>query len=493
MIGRFIEGGAFDGTLSDTNNLASVLMTKPEMADTIIYAYANAEGRENNVYNILHSMLQGTGRSAEAGKGIKTIGSREYMWHIKGSVQTARTITEPVQGDGYGFSRFILPLDIQYFSKGMVLRFEDGSTARVQEEPYMLGSSVHHVMVLMGASKEARVAGWALEPGKKVSKIFTAFEEGSEGGGMLMDTPAMLKNQINTLRTSGTMTGDAKMTKTVLQLKTKGKLTNYWLFQKQNDMYEQHWGDVERALWFSRYNKLYDGSIPMQGSNGNVIFTGSGIEEQLEGTNYYSVSELTEDLFRHMATTISGKMKGGVNKKILLVTGNGGCDEFDKLWRKMAATMRLTDTTFVTKLEGAKLRFGANFTSYIHNGVEFTVINHPMFNDFEVFPGVVGPGYTSQSYKMYFLDFSEYDGIPNIEMITRGAEGEDRSIVQWFTAGGATPNFSYKDSKNDIGASGVLRSNGTDAFSMYMLSQAGVKIANPYSCGLIKLTPPQIR
>lgn len=485
MVTRFIRGKSMDGSFTDTNNLAQALMIEPEIADVLIYAYGME--RKGDVYNLLQYLTQGRGAVATEGKSYKVISNDELKWPVMGHMVTSKPISGTVQGNGLGFSTFVVPFAEKYYSLGFVLRFEDGSQARIVEEPYKSGNNWCYTMQLMGNLPGAFVGTEALEPGKEVGWNYTAYEEGSEGGGMVEATPMWFTNQMSTHRTKTGMTADAKLQKIAFEIERNGKKSRLWLFEKQFQATLQHMRAIERLLWDGRYNKLSDGSIPQIGVNGRPVKQGSGIEEQLEGVNKIVTSRLTEDLFYQLAVDLSHNAGDAENKKVVIVTGHGGMYEFDQCFKRASASLSLVDTHFVSKNKGAELSFGAQFTSYKGPyGIEFTVINHPMFNDANVYTKKMGPKqFTDQSYKMFFLDFSDYGGESNIQMITKGANGENRQMLQWFTAGSTTPDFG-----GSTGVGKVLRSHSGDYFDQYTLSQLMVQIRNPLSCGMIHIQSP---
>jgi hypothetical protein len=93
-------------------------------------------------------------------------------------------------------------------------------------------------------------------------------------------------------------------------------------------------------------------------------------------------------------------------------------------------------------------------------------------------------GLPLESYRMTFLDFSDYAGEPNISMVTKGADGQNRAMEMWYTAGSTDP---YSSGGNS-GAKKVMRSSSLDGFECFMLSQQGMKVTNPLGCGELRLT-----
>jgi len=76
---------------------------------------------------------------------------------------------------------------------------------------------------------------------------------------------------------------------------------------------------------------------------------------------------------------------------------------------------------------------------------------------------------------MVFLDFSSVDGVPNIQLIAKGADGMDRNYIKKYIPGMVNPY----DQKS------MLAANGDDSFTCQIMSESGVIVRNPLSCGIL--------
>jgi len=494
---QFIQQQYKSNTFSDENNISNVAMYKPEIANNLIRAFGtHAANMGNQNYSILQYLTAGSRRIAKFNQTYKPIGADEIQWPLLGNIIRAIPISgtvNPQTEAGIGFTTFIVPFPEKYFEVGWVCRFEDDSMARVQNYEYLNGQWCY-TFQLVTSNPSEHVANWALEPNREVAWDHSAYEEGSHGGGSVVATPMWLRNQLTITRLAMGVTGSAK--NTVITLKTKetknGKEEATWMtFSQYQYLYQ--WSIMqEKALFNSRYNKLSDGTFANIGENGRPVKTGSGLEEQLMGSNHFVVSELHEEMLWHMLNGITNASnEGGSGAQKMVITGNGGVWEFQKAIRNASVELQQINTEWTDK-KGEKLAFGAEYSTYKGpSGSTFTIVNHPMFNDKTCYPGTVGPhGYTRQSYKMFFVDFSERQGEPNVQMITRGANGENRQLVQWYTAGATTPNWDRDtpDKATDIGK--IMRSHSGDYSMLYTLSETGCLIKDPFSCGLIEIIPP---
>jgi hypothetical protein len=172
--------------------------------------------------------------------------------------------------------------------------------------------------------------------------------------------------------------------------------------------------------------------------------------------------------------------KEAENKKLMLFTGVQGIRNFQNAVNaEYGNQVTIQDTTFVSK-NGMDMTFSnQNWKTY--KGIlntEITVVHNPLFDDrtkhTRLDPNTNLP---LESARMTFLDFSDYGGEANISLVTKGTEGNNRAMRMWYTAGAESPMG------DDSGASKVMRSSSLDGFECHYLSQQGIKVTNPLSCG----------
>jgi hypothetical protein len=242
---------------------------------------------------------------------------------------------------------------------------------------------------------------------------------------------------------------------------------------------------VEYYRWYGVNNMTPDGEVNLNGTNGRAVRIGSGVLEQIAASNKRSYTTLTADIMNDFLTDLQLASKDAENRKLIMFTGAGGMRQFNDAMNAEITAAQVIDTTFVSK-NGMELTFNnQNWTTYKGIlGTELTIVHLPLFDD-RTKHTVLHPdtGLPLESYRMVFLDFSDYAGEPNISLVTKGSDGKNRSMEMWYTAGSTDPYSSGGKS----GANKVMRSSSLDGFECFYLSQQGIKVTNPLGCGELSI------
>lgn len=454
--------------LTDSNSLSQALLTKPEISNTLAYAFGDKFH--------LQYLTQGSGRVSDK---YKLIGNSEFKWPLQGMLYKAIPITATTVGTGVNYTPIVVTLAENYFHVGDVVRFEQGAVARVQSEPVQLGTDWQYTLQLVTNDTTEVVPAADIAIGKELSFEWTLFEEHSKGGSSKEAFPMWFRNQLSTSRLSWSMSGSSRTDVIVLETKgASGKKGGLWIYEKQYQQMLSWMKQTERMRWYGRYNRDGSGVISLPGANGRPVVSGAGVLEQIANSNKRNYTVATEQLYRDFIADLLMNSKEAENKKFIAFTGRGGMDAFNSAMRDAITAARIIDTNLVSR-NGMNLKFGSDFVTY--QGLlntELTLVYNPMFDD-PVHNRSLHPltGLPKESYRMVILDFSDYGGEPNISLCAKGADGVNRSMVNWYTAGSTLPEG------GSTGLKGVLRSNSLDGFESHMLSETAIKITNPLSCG----------
>jgi hypothetical protein len=246
------------------------------------------------------------------------------------------------------------------------------------------------------------------------------------------------------LRKSYHIAGNTANKTVEVQFNVNGKKTNYWMpFEEWQHML--NWKqDVEEHCWYSEYNRLPDGTVPLTDDvSGLPIPMGAGVFQQIPNKDTYSV--LTAQKIK---TTVADVMYGATdtgNMNIVLFTGEGGAEEFDRAMKDEASGFSLVQNDAGSQFVGGGkagyggepsrgLIFGGYFTTYQHvDGHTVTIKRMPLFDyggRAENSPKHPVTGKPLESYRMCFLDMSSYDGEPNIKMVSQRGRSMIRGVVK---------------------------------------------------------------
>ena len=205
-----------------------------------------------------------------------------------------------------------------------------------------------------------------------------------------------------------------------------------------------------------------------------MVYIGAGLLEQIAPSNRETYTKLSSDVLEDFLFNLSYNIRGRGQRKFVALTGEMGMKEFDRVLREKASTYNLVDTKFVSG-SGQDLTLGGQFTTYkMLNGIELTLKHFPAYDN-TTYNRKLHPtsGKPLESYRMTFLDFGTRDGESNISKVVR----KDREMVMWHTGGSIAPGAGHAKSIN------TLRSNAKDGYSVHFLTEQGIMVKDPTTCG----------
>ena len=148
-------------------------------------------------------------------------------------------------------------------------------------------------------------------------------------------------------------------------------------------------------------------------------------------------------------------------------------EEADSAMKLASAAFTLVDTKQVTG-EGNSMMFGAYFNQYRHiDGHKVTFKKLPLM-DRGVMADVSDPhpitGLPLESYNMYCIDNSTYEGQRNIQYVSEAGREEVNRVVP----GMAAPPDGYNET--------LFASSDIDATSVEWMKTQGVQVMKPTNC-----------
>ena len=465
-----------DGEFLDENNIKNAYMSKPEMIGSVL---AFAFGwQKDNVISLLTGGLQNT----------KTINSRTYEWdlHAQSSMRYAAVADSPNATStrpGYGGELVELILEQKFTVSDVLLAEDDQTKLRVMREPQLASSGGFSTFVENIAGGETSyINPELLLAGKTWFKEYSIVGEGSnKGGSDIYQTPIKLHNMLTTLRKSYSITRNAVKEVMVIKLYSPDgtQSTKLWATLAEWTAMANFYQELDRNYIYSEYNKSSTGEVRLKDENGRPIYVGAGLREQISSSNKKFYTKLSYEILDEFLLDLSynaTEMGGEVN--FLALTGKMGMRQFDAAIKEHTKGNNITVTDSGTFIDGKgdSLTFTGYFkTVKFLSGVSLTVKEFPLYDDAirnkKLHPITLKP---IESYRFTILNFgTTAKGKGNIRKVELNGSG----LALWHVAGSTNSSGQVSTSMKKESASGF------DGYTVHMLSESGLQVEDPTSCG----------
>jgi hypothetical protein len=450
-----------DSQMTDTNSLSNALLSKPTELSPIITHLA---GKDDARFP-LSFLTEGVGNT-------KSIERLEYEYRVS----THRLRTRPVAvvpastaNLGLGGATFELEFPDKHFVFPYVLVSQSGVQARIMMAPAQVagGTSFKYTLQLVNPAATATMPASDVASGALFAQMYAPVGvDFSRGNASNWETPGLVRNKLTTVRKSYHMSGNAKDFVAEFSLPTKGgSTTKLWMDYEEYLHMLDFKEECEMYYWYGQ--KTYDanGTTFMKDENGQPVIIGPGLLEQIVNKDTYSL--MTETKLKNIIGDLFYQMTDASKKQITLYTGIGGAREFDEALKSHFSgnTFKVVDNGKFVTGSGRNLGMTGYFTSYEHiDGHSVNVVKLPLFDHGAVAQARAKhpvTGYSLESYRMVFVDQSNYDGQNNLQMINK----KGRESMRWCVAGSVVPKgFSGSDA----------RASDVDGASVHMLKTAGI-------------------
>jgi len=509
-----IYKGTYGSGTSPENALNTALLQYPEIAKTLIQQYP----RYSATY-----LLEKTGRHAAE----KVLGDNSFEWKVMGRYNAPSFMTGHFSTNGTTFTAsgsvgetagFITAADANgdvfylivdgtttdrtgdFLNKFDMVRFQSGATALVLEDPAANTSAsgaatdfivkfemvgAHDGTSVVAGLKRSDVADEAI-----VASIGSAFPNGSNGAdvGENYVYPDTYTNFLTTMRKKCSVTG--KDLTDVTWIENNGH--RLWYFTKEQMMMDEFMYQQELQRWYGRRSvtdtsvarpgAYSSSSLGTSGTQASSIVTGDGLLAQIDSSNQasYTLGALTEDIITEFLAKLSLNATNAEGNEYVVFTGTEGRLAFHKAMKDLLIAPSGSFTGGSMNGVSGDVSLGANFVSYEALGNKLTMAYCPVFDDQNIHSAAsgtnaFGDNRLKESAKMVFLDFGKTSGVSNIELITKGAEGTNRSFIKKYVAGMINPY----DQKS------MMSANADDKFECHVMSESGIIVRNPLSCGIL--------
>lgn len=463
--------------MTELNHLGKALITKPEVFESKLTKLFTAYNYSDNP---LTSVLAGLGSE-------RTINTTEWEWGLRAANTRPLVVLENVEPAsitklGQYKAPFRIKLDENWYVPGDIIHPGAANKkfqVRIQETPIRHGSGWVYTVRGMWDDNQAFLPLQYLNPGTQWAKLFSQYEEGGEQSGSTQySLPITLKNRMSRFRKEYQVTADAA--NEVLAVKipdSNGKYHDTWIKYAEVEYWQQWYKELERGYWYSR------STSSVLGANGRPIYSGPGIQEQLEDSHVYRYSHLTSTLIEeYLMDIFYSRVKPGSGRRVKAFTGEYGMLIFHRAiqdWMNKSGFIKNVEV-FTDKVSSQynanALVAGYQFVKYrMANGAELELVHNPLYDDREI-NMEIDPvtGFPTESMRFTFLDFSGQGASANMSIVNK-----KDGMSLGYVAGLQTP---YGPTNNK------LMSHAGDYYEMHVKKQCGVHIEDVSRCGELILS-----
>lgn len=485
-----ISKGKLDETCTLERNLTENQIAKPQIREILEYAEIRM------VSTLLVSGVMGPYgiKPGDGGPLVRTkipvipadklIGGSAYKYPLMGRIQRPTPLMSYVTGsaDANGFFQVVAKIGNLY--PGMVARFYGGLQARVMTVPTGNDSTgIVYTFQTIDGSVFSPTLNFANQVGEKTCfGSYTNYEERSSRGYGYSYYPDMYVNHLGIQRKTIAISGSAGADETVIWYEYKGE--KGWLLEKERQGRATFLMEDEYKKWFGvstmrdAYGNVLNRSRIQSLDNGLDIIDGDGIVAQISGRNdaYGSGSngQITATDVKDMMTTLKKRSKKVDNNMWYIVTGTDGIAAAQDIFQSQMIAQNHVQYSERSANDGnAQVKVGTFYPSFTYLGDTIVLVCHTLFDDEERFTERTALGQSKQSNTWYFIDASEDAGQRNIEILSKGANGVNRSMVTGYING-----LSGFTGKGNVVTS-------VDGLEYNMLKDDGIFIYNTASCGIL--------
>lgn len=400
-------------------------------------------GDYNKSYPISTMTMGGVGYGNP--KGAIELDDVQYTYPVMGKDNKVSFVSDSLYttGDkpGLGNAPFYLTFGDNWIKRFYTIQSEGGVQAYVLETPAPNPTGGYKYKVQLdpaGPTDFCALSEVAI--GRKWIAIHTAVAESESRtteSGMAM--PGSFKNQMSFMRTGMSWAGNAANKVMRIKVRTDKGETDVWMDFAMWQFEKKYTEDCEHYYWYSRYNRLADGSIPLKDLyTGKIIPRGSGILEQIGNKGTYSKLSYNT-LSNKVGDALFGQSDSG-DMSITLMTGTGGRREFDRCMKEAGATLITSFANIGDKFvtgSGRNLMLGGFFDGFYHiDGYTIKIKYNPIQDTGRV--AMVSPlhpesGLPLESYRMVFIDDADVDGSPNLQHVAQKGRAFRHGIIKGLT------------------------------------------------------------
>ena len=484
-------GGTFDSQTVLENNLSSNALLFPQISKYIVREYPQYA---------LTFLTEGLGRYASE----KVVGGRQFEWFVKGRLKkkgtlalaattnaSANPLTLPggaTQKDTVGASNAGVEIETEEALDPFdVIRFKGGQQAIVtQDAPAgtAAAGNFRYIIKWQNTGTGIDIGGSTPTAGFAKADDFgivgSAHPEKSAQGYGSTTYPEKYTNFTTISRAAGEISGSAATD--ITWVESNGE--RLWYFTQENDIRERFLYELEVSRLYGQATATTAGvsSLSSTGASANII-SGDGLLAQIASGNVANhAGTITEKKITEFMADLKFQ-NGEGDASYVVLTGTRGMEKFDRAMKDFYIHNQVNATQANHYGVGSLLydyedgvSLGGNFRSYHFMGMKMTLMYHPCFDDPTIHHDYDANGDLKESSKMVFLNVGQAaPGVSNLEVIVKGAGGINRGFVTKYIPG----MIDLFDQRS------VKAASSSDSFKVEMLSESGIILRRPLSCGIL--------
>lgn len=463
----------------DEQSFQAARLTKPETINAVL---THLGGKESNKYPITYLTEGQRG-------GINTsieIQDAQFMWDVmersKKSDFVVGSQYAATDRPGIGDQYFYVTFASRHLIEQTVVVSKSGVKARIMEAPIRVPNGFQYTLQITSTAISPYVPAVDIAPGAKWAMVSPGIVSESDSMGNRSNDryPGKMKNQLTFMRSSYRYGGNvANTTVEVTYITSNGKKTSLYLDYKDYE-HEMLWREnTEEFCFESNYNRKSDGSISLTDQEtGKPIPVGAGLNEQVANEETYG--ELTFSKLNNVIGDVAYGATDSDNMKIALVPGKGFVRDFDAAMKDKALSLNQIQGDKYVEGSGRNLKLTGFFKAFEHvDGHTIILSNpHPMF-DFggRAQAADIHPisGFPITSHEAIFLDFSDYDGARNIQMVAQKGRSFLRGVKKGMAPLGG--NFGFAN----VGKGNMIATE-QDTNSVHFFGSKAINISRNEFC-----------
>lgn len=431
---------------------------------------------------------------------VKELDDIQFTWPVMSRLNKASVIavTNSTANLGAGLIPFTITFTDNWIKRNYMIESPLGIQAYVLGDGKKVNEGYEYTVVLNAVSEKTICPSSEVVAGQLWCDLNTFNAESeSRGTEFKRVAPGKYKNQMSIIRMSHQWAGNSADRVMSITIEHGGQAMKLWMDFEQYQ-FERAWlEEVEHMFWYSRYNRLSNGTIPLKDIfTGKPIPTGAGLLEQVN--NYSTYTRLTYAFLQNVVANAFFGQSDTDGMSITLYTGKGGMREFDRAMKESGTIQNLLAQgagniadKFVQG-SGYDLASHGFFNAMYHIDGYYVKVKHNPIFDYgrRAVKSPLHPetGFPLESYRMVFIDDGMYDGEPNLQFVCE----KHRKFQHGVVAGLTNIPRQYRIIQNISNINSgelALISSDVDAASYHRLATGGVNLRRGNTSLHLEISP----